>query len=153
MAILEGGRIAQIGKPEDVYRRPKSKVVADFIGETNFLSGTVISGSSESVVVETVIGQFEGIPGDPEWTPKAGEPATLSVRPECWSFAGEPGSRNSCTGRIGDSVYLGEVAQYQFQAAGHTLKIFELNPRVSARSGEKDFTVSVSPADVIVLRS
>lgn len=153
MAILEGGRIAQIGKPEDVYRRPKSRVVADFIGETNFLPGTVVSGSSESVVIETAIGKFEGIPGDPEWAPKAGEPATLSVRPECWSFSGEPGNVNSCTGRIGDSVYLGEVAQYQFQAAGQTLKIFELNPRVSARSGEKDFTVSVSRADVIVLRN
>ena len=43
MAILESGKIAQIGRPEEVYRRPRSRVIADFIGETNFIAGTIAS--------------------------------------------------------------------------------------------------------------
>ena len=45
MAILESGKIAQIGRPEEVYRRPRSRVIADFIGETNFIAGTIASSN------------------------------------------------------------------------------------------------------------
>ncbi|MGC3991431.1 MAG: hypothetical protein QM796_17450 [Chthoniobacteraceae bacterium] len=43
MAVLDGGRIQQVGTPREVYRRPTSKLVADFIGETDFLPGQVVS--------------------------------------------------------------------------------------------------------------
>ena len=52
MAILESGKIAQIGRPEEVYRRPQSRVVADFIGETNFIAGTITSANRETAIVE-----------------------------------------------------------------------------------------------------
>ena len=43
MAILDGGRILQVGTPRDIYRRPARRTVADFIGETNFIAGTLLS--------------------------------------------------------------------------------------------------------------
>src|SRR6202789_2270399 len=43
MAVLDGGRILQVGTPQDVYRRPVKKRVADFIGETDFIPGTLLS--------------------------------------------------------------------------------------------------------------
>jgi iron(III) transport system ATP-binding protein len=74
MAILEGGRIAQTGTPEDVYRKPRTKIVADFIGETNFLFGKIHSTSPGHAVVETSgSGLFHGVVGDPNWLPEAGE--------------------------------------------------------------------------------
>jgi len=151
MAILESGKIAQIGSPEEVYRRPKSSVVADFIGETNFISGTLISLEGDAAVVETEIGRFRGHLGDPDWKPSRGEFVTLSVRPESWEFTTETSTENSATGRIGDSVYLGEVAQYQFLAGEQALKIFELNPRISSRPPDRDLIVRVKPEDVVVL--
>ena len=151
MAILESGKIAQIGSPEEVYRRPKSSVVADFIGETNFISGTLISLEGGAAVVETEIGRFRGHLGDPDWKPSRGEFVTLSVRPESWEFTTETSTENSATGRIGDSVYLGEVAQYQFLAGEQALKIFELNPRISSRPPDRDLIVRVKPEDVVVL--
>src|SRR5208283_4875333 len=45
IAILEGGQILQVGSPRDVYRRPANRIVADFIGETNFIPGTLLSSS------------------------------------------------------------------------------------------------------------
>ena len=152
MAILEGGKIAQIGQPEEVYRRPHSRVVADFIGETNFIPGKIISSTGSSALVETEIGRFDGVVSDPAWKPADGESATLSIRPESWTIHTEPAAGNSARGRIGESIYLGEVAQYQFCAGNHHLKIFELNPRLSARPADRDLFASALPEDVVVLR-
>jgi iron(III) transport system ATP-binding protein len=153
MAILEGGRIAQIGDPQSVYRRPTSRVVADFIGETNFLEGKITNVSDGHAMVETVLGPFLGVVSDPAWRPAPGEAATLSVRPESWRVEFTHAPHNSAAGRIGDSTYLGEVAQYQFQtAAGPELKIFELNPDLARRPRDRELFATVDPTDVVVLR-
>jgi len=153
MAILEGGRIAQVGSPEDVYRFPRTKVVADFIGETNFLPGKVRSFSAGRAVVEAgEFGIFECVLGDPNWLPRPGEEATLSIRPECWTITGAESGVNSVPGRIGEAVYLGEIAQYRFATSGGPLKIFELNPRLSARPPGRDLFAGVNVEDVVALR-
>src|SRR5205814_3816958 len=53
MAIMDAGRIRQVGTPREVYRRPTSKLVANFIGETDFLPGTIVSAGDGVAVVET----------------------------------------------------------------------------------------------------
>jgi iron(III) transport system ATP-binding protein len=151
MAILEGGKIAQIGAPEEVYRRPHSRVVADFIGETDFIPGKVTSVDGDSAVVETAIGSFHGIIGDVNAKPAVGAAVTLSVRPEAWKISEQATAINSVPGRIGDSIYLGEVAQYQFQAGAHALKMFELNPKLSTRPSDRDLFASAAKEDVVVL--
>lgn len=152
MAILESGHIAQIGSPAEVYRRPHSRVVADFIGETNFLSGTLRAISGSAWQVDTPLGLFTGSPGDPGWRPAPGEPVALSIRPECWTIQESPPAGNAVRGRVGESVYLGEVAQYAFRAGDHQLKIFELNPRHESLPGDRDFHACVAPEDVVVVR-
>jgi iron(III) transport system ATP-binding protein len=152
MAVLEGGRIAQIGTPEQVYCRPKTRVVADFIGETNFLNGKIQSLDGAKALVETNEGLFEGFLGDPEWKPSAGDAVSLSIRPESWSLRSAPTAMNSVKGRIGESVYLGEVAQYRLQASAHDLKVFELNPHISARGQGQEFFAVASVDDVVVLK-
>jgi len=154
MAVLEGGRIAQVGTPEEVYRRPRTRVVADFIGETNFLEGTVAGpGPDGTTRVRTAIGEFDGFRGDPDWRPQPGDTATLSIRPEAWTFGAGQGGTNHVSGVIGDAVYLGEVAQYEFQAAGGAaLKVFELNPRPSSRQAGMELVVGASPEDCVILR-
>jgi len=138
MAILDGGRILQVGSPRQVYKRPTCKRVAGFIGEADFIEGQVsgldagVGGtSSESVVtVETPLGRFEGVLGAPEKPPSVGQRVVLSIRPECWNLseasartsdaetkahpAGREEKVNALRGRIGGCVYLGEVAQYDF---------------------------------------
>ena len=153
MAILASGRIAQIGRPEDVYRRPQSRVIADFIGETNFIPGTITSISGETAIVETEIGTFEGVVSDPAWTPRPGEAAMLSIRPESWTIDAESRRKNSTRGTIGESVYLGEVAQYQFLTGPTKLKIFEMNPQLSGRPAGRELFASAMPQDVVVLRA
>lgn len=152
MAILEGGRIAQIGTPQEVYRRPRSTIVADFIGETNFIEGTMLGLENGFVQVETEAGRFQGVVSDPDWTPAAGDKVTISIRPEAFSIQTTSQPANSAKGRIGELIYLGEVAQYQFNAGDSSFKIFELNPHLEARSPDVDFYATVAPQDVVILK-
>jgi iron(III) transport system ATP-binding protein len=153
MAILENGRILQVGTPREVYRRPAHKTVANFIGETNFINGTVRSIEGDHAVVETAIGRFEGVLGNVAVRPAIGSVVTLSIRPECWKLGRQTGGRNSIAGRIGEAVYMGEVAQYDFVASanGTSLKIFELNPRYLGTASGMELYAMVEPEDVVVL--
>ena len=151
MAILDRGRILQVGSPREVYRRPTSKRVADFIGETDFIEGTLVSAGGGRAMVDTPIGRFEGVPGDASAAPVAGAKVTISVRPECWRLHREPPPRNAVRGRIGEAIYLGEIAQYELIAGGHQLKIVELNPRFIDQAERGEVFATAEPEDVVVL--
>ena len=155
MAILDHGHILQVGTPREVYKRPTRRIVANFIGETDFVPGTVLGIAGESVTVETPIGRFDGILGDPTKPPAVGAEVTISVRPECWELHRDAEPRNCVRGRIGDSVYLGEVAQYDFVTSGNgtKLKIFERNPRFVDGSARGELFAAAAPEDVVVLTS
>jgi iron(III) transport system ATP-binding protein len=152
MAILEDGRIAQVGTPEEVYRRPRSPVVADFIGETNFLKGKFRSRNGETGVVETELGVFEGVVADPDWKPGEGSVAVLSIRPVSWIFSEESAAVNAVKGEIRDSTYLGELAQYEFQAGSQKFKVVEMNPHLSGRENGHKFFAKASSDDVVILK-
>ena len=152
LAVLDGGRILQVGTPGEIYRRPASKTVATFIGETDCIDGTVVAFAAGRVTVETAIGRFEGVPGDPAAACGPGDRVTLSVRPECWALSRERPAGNAVAGRIGESVYLGELAQYEFVTAGVPLKILELNPRFLDAAAGGVLFAGVAADDVVVLQ-
>jgi len=151
MAVLDHGRVAQVGTPEEVYRRPASRSVADFIGETNFLEATVLSKSDRQLTVGTPIGELTGYTTSDDWLPDVGEQVLVSVRPESWAIRETPAATNAIPGRVAETIYLGEVAEHRFVSAGITLKIFELNPRQSHRPSDVDFHAVADPEDVAIL--
>ncbi len=152
MAVMESGHILQVGTPREVYKRPNCKTVANFIGETDFFPGQVRGVSGDRVTVETAAGLFEGVSGDPAGAPAAGAPVTVSIRPECWELHHEPVARNAVRGRIGHSIYLGDVAQYEFVTEGGvSLKIIERNPRFIDGAVRGELHAAVDAEDVVVL--
>jgi len=152
MAVLDAGRILQVGTPQEVYRCPARRTVANFIGETDFIPGTVAAAGGGRAAVDTAIGRFDGVLGDPTQPPKVGAEVTVAIHPECWVLDREGRAQNCVQGRIGESVYLGDMAQYEFLcAAGVTLKIVELNPRFFGAAAPEALHARVEPADVVVL--
>ncbi len=148
-----GGHIAQIGDPQSVYRRPKSKIVADFIGETNFIEGRIAAASNGQARVETPLGSFVGVLSDSDWQPPRGRAGHALGASRCWRIELARPSQNTVAGRIGESTYLGEVAQYQFEpSSGAGLKIFELNPDLTRRPQDRELYATADPDDVVVLR-
>jgi len=80
IAVMSLGKVLQVGTPTEIYERPTCKFVADFIGETNFIDGTVIENGGDYATIATPEGlKLRGIAPRPV---KLGEPATLSIRPE-----------------------------------------------------------------------
>jgi iron(III) transport system ATP-binding protein len=151
MAILDHGRLLQLGAPREIYRRPHSRMVADFIGETDFIAGTLVSFEDNNVVVDTAAGRFLGVLGDVEAQPTVGAAVTVSVRPECWVLSSRDPGLNAVRGRIGEAVFLGEVAQYALLAGGTELKVLEINPRFLDHARRGEVFASAAPEDVVVL--
>ena len=114
IAVMNAGEIVQIGTPEEVYNRPETRFVADFLGEANFLDGR-ISAPGNPARVRTQYGELVGL--DEHQRPDD-NPVTCCVRPEHVRVErAQPGSEssesdNTLTATIVSSVYLGDVRQY-----------------------------------------
>ncbi len=154
MAVLDMGNILQVGSPQEIYRRPRTRFVADFIGETNFVKGTVSRSEAGMVLVDTPLGTLNGVAADADAPPPAGREVTLSLRPECIRIETIPADENCFAGNIGEAVYYGELAQYAFvpgDNGGDSLKIFELNPRHLGHGRRETLYAFIDPEDVVVL--
>jgi iron(III) transport system ATP-binding protein len=148
MAVLRQGRIEQIGTPRDIYRGPRSRFVADFMGETNFLEGRVVARANGEAQVETAVGTLTARAEEGAWP--VGEKATLSIRPESWRM----GSDGGIACRVASRVYLGQTAQITVTpqaATGQTLRVLELNPRFAGAENGGIVSLSVAPEEVVLL--
>ncbi len=97
IVVMDSGRVVQVGTPEDIYRRPASAFVADFIGSMNFLDGQVVPGGVQ------VGGHSLQCPiGDH----LEGTGVVVAIRPEDLVLAGE-GLRNRVTTLVEDVEFLG----------------------------------------------
>jgi putative spermidine/putrescine transport system ATP-binding protein len=154
LAVMESGNLIQVGTPMDVYRNPVNRMVAEFMGETNFIEGTLLRDTSRVGLfdVETPVGILRGRTFDASFIPVRGQPVLLSIRPEALSFRDVPDSPNRLMGRITDTSYLGATVQYSLQANGHAMKLCDLNPEHVYPPSEQDIRMMVAPKDVIILR-
>jgi iron(III) transport system ATP-binding protein len=112
IAVMQGGRIVQVGKPRDIYEHPNCAFVADFIGVTNFISGTVAALDGDRCRVETVDGDLwvGGGPAVP-----VGATVTLSIRPEAIELRTDPvaGSvPNRLRGTVVNRAFLGDSVDH-----------------------------------------
>jgi len=146
LAVLRDGVIEQVGPPRTVYRRPASRFVADFIGETNWLEGEVTGGGGAGLEVATALGPFRSQPGA---ALAVGTRVWLGFRPESL----QPGDAlfNSFAATVRQVNYLGEIEEQVLATAGGlTLKSFRHNPPEQP-APLSIVTLSVPPANVFVL--
>ena len=106
IVLMRQGRIAQLGTPRDLYDRPASRYVADFIGETNLLPGTVVECGGGRATLRMDGYTLRGL-SDAAIAP--GSEAWLTVRPEAIEVANgaPPAGANVVTGTVADAVYAG----------------------------------------------
>jgi spermidine/putrescine transport system ATP-binding protein len=110
IAVMNAGRIEQIAAPVEVYNRPRTRFVADFVGETNLLAGTVEKADGEGHLL--VDGERIPIKGADEF--KAGQRAHLSIRPEMvtvtlQSEGKEREARPALEGTVEETIFVGSV--------------------------------------------
>jgi iron(III) transport system ATP-binding protein len=145
IAVMNEGRIAQLGDPRGIYRNPNSRFVADFIGETNWLEGIVDSSQDRELTIRTPLGHFSTLP---QPALKAGVPVWIGFRPE--SLRCESASVNSFQARLEQSNYMGESEEYLLKTDdGTSLKALQQNPDRTIPIGST-LGWSVKAADILV---
>ena len=111
VAVMNGGRLEQVGTPESVYNRPRTRFVASFIGKVNYLQGRVTSVHDGQARVETNVSACL-CPADGART---GDQVTIAVRPEHIALhASGDGSEpvNRVLATVVSSIYAGNIRQY-----------------------------------------
>lgn len=158
IAVMRDGHIAQVGTPEEVYRAPRSKHVAQFMGEVNFLSGKVDwivrdDAGGYSVRVISRAGEiFQGFVTEPGWKPDVGDSVVVGVRPEALRFDDSGDVINQIHGQVIERVYQGATIQYLVQSDdGLYLQVSELNPRILREPGER-LALTARHQDVVMLK-
>jgi spermidine/putrescine transport system ATP-binding protein len=119
VAIMHHGRLEQIGAPRDVYARPRSVFVADFLGKANFLEGEVADGGAPGrLVVRTDVGDLVA-EADGEPLP-VGAAVEAFVRPERIELGAEAAmpADNALSGQIERVVFSGATVSVEIRLAG-----------------------------------
>jgi spermidine/putrescine transport system ATP-binding protein len=155
IAVMRAGRVEQLGTPEELYERPRTRFVADFIGTSNLLSGVVESIDGHAAIVRLSSGEtcLTASGGDGV---AVGRSIDLSVRPESVALDARNGPKQAApvgalAGAVEQVAYLGGSIQYLVRSAGG-LSITAHAPKAGERipvGGAVD--VTWSPGDALVL--
>ena len=113
IAVMNHGRVLQVGTPEEIYEQPTDRFVADFIGETNFLEGQARESQAgeAAVVVGGVLTLYVPMEGRVE----IGEEVTVAIRPEKISLHAEPAGPRAIPGIVQEVIYTGTDTRYLVQ--------------------------------------
>ena len=152
IAVMNEGRIVQIGSPRAIYERPANRFVADFIGTTNFVDGDVKGFDDQTKLwrMSTPIGDLM-VSSDAPLT--AGGKATLSIRPEDVELTEEapPAGRllNLANGVVDQKVFLGDIVDFQVRV-GDVMLLSRAHPSVRTPIGDK-INIRMDPMKCVAL--
>jgi spermidine/putrescine ABC transporter ATP-binding subunit len=132
IAVMNKGKIAQVASPEGIYEKPSDSFVADFIGETNFFSGTVCRSERGSSVMKT--NDDIRLPLSSSVDLQNGQPVRIAIRPEKLLIRStekqlrhdKRPDKVSVSGTIQEVIYLGDICKYLIQIGNHRVICKEL---------------------------
>ena len=145
IGVMNEGRLEQVGSPEEIYRRPATRFVADFIGESNFVEvrraedGSVVAGDGSRVACPAPGGNWQR--------------ATLMVRPESVRVIAGNGHPAGLVGTVVGSSFLGSFSRVAVQCEALGMPIIAALQADAAAplANNATATVSWSPQDAVVL--
>jgi spermidine/putrescine transport system ATP-binding protein len=114
IAVINQGKIEQVGTPSQIYEFPRTSFVADFIGDTNLFSGEIVGIEASTIQIETKTGLTIIVNRNEETPTEISQAAVVSVRPEKIQLSlYPPNLPNNCfEGRLINIMYLGTHVNY-----------------------------------------
>ncbi len=152
IAVMNRGKVEQLGRAKELYERPRTAFVANFLGSSNLIPGTVSELLEGSAIVRTVHGPLStrysaGL--------KVGQEVVLSIRPEKLRMERDDETEgNEVRARVDDIVYTGAENQYLLQASGQSLVAFQLNADIGADEDfdyDEEVALYLPPESLVVL--
>src|SRR5262249_12427853 len=154
IVVMRDGRIQQQGDPTVLYERPVNRFVADFIGTSNFMDGTVVDEAGGRGTVRTGHGMtLRGALTHPDHHPHAGDAGGVATRPErlevipAATAGAAADGMTQLRGRVQQGTYLGDQTEYRVQ----TDEAGELIVRHQNAAGAGG-APGVGPGDPVVVR-
>jgi spermidine/putrescine transport system ATP-binding protein len=139
IGVMNDGKLLQVDDPQTLYEHPTSRFVADFIGEINLLTATVVDA--------TMIQFADGHRAEAKTGGTAGDQVTIAIRPERLGLHGPdedaPTERNTIDGTVTRRIYHGDVWFYDVETAAGKLEVKEEN-RPSVRRFDEGERVTAS---------
>jgi len=152
LAVMNKGRVEQVGTPVELYETPSSLFAARFLGETSFIEATVVEvGDGSANRVRTRSGLE--LSGRAATALRAGQAVLAAVRPEKFAFDGGPADGlNHCAGRVESAVYAGDATRYEVAiGGGQTISVKEQNRmRPAARAAGEAVALSWTPSETVL---
>ncbi|MCA1307377.1 ABC transporter ATP-binding protein [Microbacterium esteraromaticum] len=143
IAVMRAGRIEQLDGPEQIYAAPASAYVASFIGQQNFVQGTV---TADGAAIDTDLGVIAGPWGGERVSP--GGSAVAAIRPEFIRLESAGSTANGADARVLSVSYLGETLQVVVGAGEQTLLVRTPAPTAPSVRVDDDVRCVWSPDDV-----
>ena len=142
IAVLDGGRLMQEGKPEEIYWRPRTRFVAEFVGGANLVSVRVVEVRDMGVVVETAGGaRLPVASGGHPWT--VGARGVLCLRPEALEVEEAERARGGIPGEVAGYVFEGARQIFEVTIPGGRLRVEMITSAVQGRGFKPGDSVKV----------
>jgi putrescine transport system ATP-binding protein len=127
IAVMDRGRIVQVATPGEIYEQPKTRFIAEFVGDVNILEGHVQGRENGLWRVRTPSAAAPLTIDDPDEVLHSGQAVAIAVRPEKMSVRRDPpgpDAANALTGEVWDIGYLGDWTVYRIKlATGEVLRV------------------------------
>jgi len=146
IAVMSQGQIEQLAPPEELYERPRTRFVADFLAVKNILEVDVVAAEGPRASLRTPGGAVIAAAADAGYA--AGARACIGVRPE--SIAIGSSGDNVFSGVLDDEIYLGDFTDWRVRVGSETLTVSE--GATTARGRKRGDAVQISFAAEAVLR-
>ena len=135
IAVMNAGKIEQVGPPDQLYEEPLNAFVAGFIGESNLFEGLAADRAEDHMTVRLDGGAQITLPWEKSITP--GEKVRFCIRPEKLFFADDDAAPNTMAGTIVESIYVGETKRYAIRINDDlTVNLREMNTRTGKSRSE-----------------
>jgi spermidine/putrescine transport system ATP-binding protein len=157
IAVMKGGRIAQIGSPSELYDRPASPYVADFIGAANLVDCTILGQTGNKIEVRMPDGSvIAGLSARDDVKLAAGAAGLVAIRPERLQIGSAPQGAGKLSATVVDQLFHGGRFQLELRIEGSASPVFaEIQRATLAADGAvpsagSRIDLHVAPVDVIV---
>jgi iron(III) transport system ATP-binding protein len=153
VALMRSGRVVQVGSPRELYRRPADRWSAEFLGDANFLPGTVVGFNAwGEVEVLTALGQVTA--GAPVAPLKNEQRVTVMIRPESFTLPGQHQPAGfAVPGRVMRKTFLGDQDEVVIRTEADLLLTGRFRPAEVERiaeGGSAEFLLPPGEAAVIL---
>jgi iron(III) transport system ATP-binding protein len=152
VAVMNHGRIEQLGSPEDVYYRSETDFVAQFIGLANVLDARIVGPADPGLIKVSIEGVGDIVARAGRSNGKS-PTARLFLRPEHIELAGAPrAGMNTLKGKVTRRSFVGAQTDYVVDVNGVALRVIS-NSRDARYQPSQDVLLSFAPADCLLLGS